>query len=182
MPSRSSKHHENHSSTANKTAEEWYTVTDHDERRRIQNKLAQRKFRMKAREQKERAERESRNHEHAGSSYRIPDPDALGPEDEDPSGLPWGSINMKHVVAKGHESESRRGSGNDGSHGSQYYANKGYNSQQQQQQQQQASNYGSQYSSGADDQHYPQQQQQQQHASNYSSQHSRGEYDQYYGG
>lgn len=63
----------------------------------------------KAREQKERAQRDAQNHEYAGSSYHTPDPDDLGPED-DLSGLPWGSLNMRYVVAKGHESASQQGS------------------------------------------------------------------------
>ena len=63
----------------------------------------------KAREQKERSERESRNQEHAGSSYHIPGPTDIT-VDEDLSGVPWGGINMQHVFARGHESESRRGS------------------------------------------------------------------------
>ncbi|RDA86534.1 hypothetical protein CP532_1890 [Ophiocordyceps camponoti-leonardi (nom. inval.)] len=88
----------------------WADVTDPEERRRIQNRIAQRKFREKARENREKAERESRNQEHAGNSYRIP----VGTDittDHDLSGLPWGSMNLGLVVARGHEAESLRSSG-----------------------------------------------------------------------
>lgn len=44
----------------------------------------------------------------------MPDPAELLEED-DCSGLPWGSISMRHVMARGHESESRRGGGGSGS-------------------------------------------------------------------
>ncbi|KAL6911024.1 hypothetical protein GGI43DRAFT_34152 [Trichoderma evansii] len=86
---------------------EWSDVTDPEERRRIQNRVAQRKFRTKAREQKERAEREARDKEHAGNSYRIPDSDDINAESE-LSGLPWGSMNLSLFVARGHEAESRK--------------------------------------------------------------------------
>jgi len=49
----------------------------------------------KQKEYKERAERDDRNQENAGSSYRVPDAADLGPEDDDLSGLPWGSVNSK---------------------------------------------------------------------------------------
>ena len=68
----------------------------------------------KAREQKERQEREARNQELAGSSYQVPLPAdfmSMGAgEDDQLSGVPWGGLNIQHMVAMGHESESRRGS------------------------------------------------------------------------
>lgn len=70
----------------------------------------------KAREQKEREERESRNEQLAGSSYQVPMPEDFmsagggGEYDDYLSGVPWGGVNIQHVVAMGHESESRRGS------------------------------------------------------------------------
>ncbi|KAL7931220.1 hypothetical protein V8C35DRAFT_119768 [Trichoderma chlorosporum] len=89
---------------------EWSGVTDPEERRRIQNRIAQRKFRGKVKEQKERAEREAKDKENAGNSYRIPEPDDIDTEPE-PSGLPWGSVCLSHIVSRGHEAESRKSSG-----------------------------------------------------------------------
>ncbi|KAI1636434.1 hypothetical protein F4809DRAFT_650564 [Biscogniauxia mediterranea] len=166
MSSRSSKHQDSgskkHSSKKAKSkTEDWTDVTEPEERRRIQNRIAQRKFREKAKEQKEKAERDSRNQENAGSSYHIPNADDLGNEDGDPTGLPWGSISMRHVVARGHESEGRRSSGRDDytQDGAQYYS-----SYYAHQQPQTAGSYGSHDSSGGggDDQYYDDHQQQQQ--------------------
>ncbi len=66
----------------------------------------------KARENKEKAERESRNQENAGNSYRIPSPSDVS-SGEDLSGLPWGSVNLSHVLSRSHELQSRRSSGRD---------------------------------------------------------------------
>ena len=46
------------------------------------------------------------NQQYAGSAYHIPDPDDLVLDDGELSGLPWGGINMRHVVARGHASAS----------------------------------------------------------------------------
>jgi hypothetical protein len=64
----------------------------------------------KARENKEKAERDSRNQENAGNSYRTPASSDIRTE-PDLSGLPWGSVNLCLFVSKGHEAESRRSSG-----------------------------------------------------------------------
>ena len=64
----------------------------------------------KARENKEKAEREARNEQHAGCCYQIPAASGVTSEQE-VSGLPWGTFSMRHVVSRGHEAESRRSSG-----------------------------------------------------------------------
>lgn len=64
----------------------------------------------KTRENKEKAERDARNHEHAGNSYRIPSVDDFAGETE-LSGLPWGGLSFGHAVSRGLEAESRRSSG-----------------------------------------------------------------------
>ncbi|CEJ94508.1 hypothetical protein VHEMI10032 [[Torrubiella] hemipterigena] len=91
---------------------DWSNVTDPDERRKLQNCLAQRKFRQKVKDSKEREEREARNVANAGNSYRIPTSEGIT---DSPvlSGLPWGGVDLNLVISRGHEVESRRSSGQD---------------------------------------------------------------------
>lgn len=75
----------------------------------------------KAREQKELQEREARNQEMAGASYTVPSGSDLAYEDQ-LSGLPWGGLNIPHMVHRGHESAgSQQGSRLDDSQQQQCY-------------------------------------------------------------
>ncbi|KAF2280948.1 uncharacterized protein EI97DRAFT_454175 [Westerdykella ornata] len=82
-------------------AEEWSGVEDPSERRKIQNKLAQRRFREKIREQKEESEREAENQRRAGNAYATPEPGDIDTGSNELSGLPWGGVSMRHIVETG---------------------------------------------------------------------------------
>jgi hypothetical protein len=77
------------------------------QRRRAQNKLAQRKFREKAREQA----RERREYDMKAETWtQYKQGQDVESEDlgmSELSGLPWGGVSMRHVVARGHDSSAR---------------------------------------------------------------------------
>ncbi|KAF1838700.1 hypothetical protein BDW02DRAFT_488596 [Decorospora gaudefroyi] len=81
-------------------ADDWSNAQSSTERRKIQNKLAQRRFREKIKDQREETEREVENQRKAGSSYASPEPESIDTS-QTLSGLPWGGISMKHIVEKG---------------------------------------------------------------------------------
>ncbi|KAH7402044.1 hypothetical protein DE146DRAFT_452197 [Phaeosphaeria sp. MPI-PUGE-AT-0046c] len=92
-------------------SDEWSDIQDPNERRKIQNKLAQRRFRDKAKEQKEDSDREAENQRRAGSAYASPGGNEIE-TNQNLSGLPWGGLSMRHVVetGKSKEQNSQRGS------------------------------------------------------------------------
>ena len=103
-------------------SDNWFEVKDPSERRKIQNKLAQRRYSKyfifeccsrsasnkdtgdKVKEQREESERDAENRQHAGSSYASPEPESLN-SSQNLSGLPWGGISMKHIVGTGKSKE-----------------------------------------------------------------------------
>ncbi|KAH4990660.1 hypothetical protein HBI71_115930 [Parastagonospora nodorum] len=89
-------------------SDEWSEVKDPSERRKIQNKLAQRRFRDKAKEQREESDREAENQRRASSAYASPEPEDIE-NSHTLSGLPWGGISMRHVVEKGKNKEQSSG-------------------------------------------------------------------------
>ncbi|KAH7124973.1 hypothetical protein B0J13DRAFT_531242 [Dactylonectria estremocensis] len=84
--------------------DEWNHVSERTERRRIQNRNAQRKFRQKVKETTEKEKRDYLNFTHAQNSYRIQDALEMVEESE-VTGLPWGGINLRHIIAKGRQAQ-----------------------------------------------------------------------------
>lgn len=112
-------------SSANKATavpeDDWSGVTDANERRKIQNRIAQRKFRKskmkmrgkedrtnsslgdKARQLREENERAAENQRRAGGAYTTPEPEDI--DDDHEEGLPWGGISLRHVFETGRSKE-----------------------------------------------------------------------------
>lgn len=104
--------------------EDWRNIEDQTERRRIQNRLAQRKYRKCTHRtwaysfpdqsipgdlQKQKRDDEARvaeNQQVAGSAYAAPEAKDLA-RNANPAGLPWGSVSLKHVVETGKAKEER---------------------------------------------------------------------------
>ncbi|KAK1919613.1 hypothetical protein P3342_001905 [Pyrenophora teres f. teres] len=84
--------------------DDWSDIKDPGVRRKIQNRLAQRRFRDKTKEQKEENVRDAENQEKAGGSYVSPEPGSFD-TDQTLSGLPWGGISMKYIVEQGRRRE-----------------------------------------------------------------------------
>ena len=105
-------------------AEDWRNIADQTERRKIQNRIAQRKYREYTRivsncmtvahaslGEKEKRKREddvriAENQQAAGSAYAAPNARDLAPN-ANPVGLPWGSVSIKHVLEAGQAKEKQ---------------------------------------------------------------------------
>ncbi|MCJ1236855.1 hypothetical protein MMC14_004837 [Varicellaria rhodocarpa] len=94
--------------------EDWSKITDQNERRKVQNRIAQRKFHRltepaageKNKRQKEDDTRIAENQQVAGSAYAAPDARDLR-TNNNPNGLPWGSVSFQHVLESGNGKEKQ---------------------------------------------------------------------------
>ncbi|KZF26898.1 hypothetical protein L228DRAFT_265249 [Xylona heveae TC161] len=85
--------------------EEWDHITDPSERRRVQNRVNQKRFRDKQKKKKEDEVRARDNQERAGAAYTVPDSEDLE-ADVDLPGLPWGGVSLKYVIEQGKARQS----------------------------------------------------------------------------
>ncbi|MCJ1350480.1 MAG: hypothetical protein MMC33_000461 [Icmadophila ericetorum] len=79
--------------------DDWTGASAPGERRKIQNRNAQRKFRSKEKQKKEDQVRIQENAHAAGSSYAAPEAEDMG--SVNPNGLPWGSFPIEQGVKSG---------------------------------------------------------------------------------
>ncbi|KAH9818551.1 hypothetical protein Tdes44962_MAKER05316 [Teratosphaeria destructans] len=87
---------------------DWSSISAPDEKRRVQNRNTQRKYPdscsiEKVRLQKEHSKRDIENMIRASGAYVAPEAKDFDTGEE--TGLPWGSISMRHIVAFGKAKE-----------------------------------------------------------------------------